>query len=169
MRRHVLEEHYGFVCNCELCALPDDLSNALDKKFKLAHDANVYMTRFWKREEHNAIRALQLFDIYMSIIIRERLFFEYEHLVNVRGVFQRLGNSTLLQETGKALLGLLERHLGTGVYRGAGVETFSLCLEQAARNIAESTEDVAIKRNRRLDAQLQKTASNVISYLQSLP
>jgi hypothetical protein len=75
-RRESLK-NYGFVCNCELCALPIRLSIALDKKIKLAKDAQSYLIRFCERQEHDAIRALQLLDIYMSVTIREGLFFDY--------------------------------------------------------------------------------------------
>jgi hypothetical protein len=70
-RRESLER-YGF-----MCGLPDDLSNALDKKIKLVKDADDYWYRFIIRKEHDAIRAIQLVAILMSITIRERLFFDY--------------------------------------------------------------------------------------------
>jgi hypothetical protein len=50
-RRQFFSETCQFDCNCELCALPDDLSNNLDTKIMLANDAAKYLERFFARKE----------------------------------------------------------------------------------------------------------------------
>jgi hypothetical protein len=178
---------YGFVCNCELCALPDDLSNALDTKINLANNASDYLGRFFERQERDAIRALQFLDIFMSGIIRERLFFQfldifmsgiirerlffdYTHFFAALRLFHILGNPILLQQVGKAILGVLQRHLGTGVYDGAAAETLALYLDESKRLDTTGSKQNYLSANgdHTLNAQLEKTASSIISNIQNL-
>jgi hypothetical protein len=172
-RRHI-SEAYTFDCNCELCALPDDASNALDTKIKLANEASEYLDRFFARKEPDAIRAVQSLDTFMSIMIQERLLVHYPNFFYALRLLAVFGNSTLLQQVGQAILHLFRRHLGTGYNGGnAGVRSVSSYLDEALRDIADSKKHeyfISIG-TRSVDAQLEleKAVSSIISNLQSLP
>jgi hypothetical protein len=165
--------NFAFVCNCELCALPDDLSNALDIKIKKANDAADYLERFFEcpKTAPNTIRAVQLLDIYMSTIIRERLFFDYTRFFIPLKIFGFLGNPVLLKQIGQATVRLFRRHLGEdGVSGGmASVQSLTSCLEQLLHIANMKLRDfMVIFPHHPLSAQLEKTASNIISALESL-
>jgi hypothetical protein len=180
-RRESLDS-YGFVCNCELCALPDHLSNALDTKIKKARIARRHVKRFYNSvfkegkdwyEERDAIHALRHFDIYMSTIIRERLFYHYDPFDLPIEFFHIFGKKAVLQRVGQAVLNVLHRHLGTGVCGdGMGVDSVSWLLEQLQLHMVDSKKYfiyMESKRSHILDAQIENTASSIISCLQSLP
>jgi hypothetical protein len=158
-------ECYGFVCNCELCALPNDRSKALDTKIKKANDAARYLDRFSKKEECNAIRAAQLLDVFMTTIIGERLFL-YEHFANTLSLFAQFRKPNLLQQVGKAILHVLNHHLGAG---DSNAVVFSLCLGMFTQLAQPKPEDNFPANKHRLDAELEKTASSIVFNLQSLP
>jgi hypothetical protein len=167
----------AFVCNCEMCALPDDLSNALDIKIKKANDAADYLERFFKPQfpvtEPNIIRAVELLDIYMSIVIGERLFSDYTQFFFPLKIFGFLGGPVLLKQIGQAIVRLYRRHLGEdGVTGGtASVQIFTSCLERLLRGCADMKllDFMDTFPDHPLSAQLEKTASNIISALESLP
>jgi hypothetical protein len=174
------------VCNCELCTLPDSLSNTLDAKIKTATEARDYVTDFLKRQlelqvnvsryvgyERDAFRAAQLLDIYMSIIIHERLFFDYSPFYLSLKFFSRVGQKLLLEQVGEAVLCLFRRHLGTGEHQRVGVKHASVFLEEALSSIGRDSirtlgNQLASIGSDSLDAQLQSTAANIIFNLQSL-
>jgi hypothetical protein len=165
-------ERYGFVCNCEICGLPNDLSDALDEKIKLVKDAVLYWNRLYKGQEIDVIRAVQLVEIFMSITIRERLFFNYALFVHPLNLLRAFGKPALLEEVCKALRQLYQRHLGNGVHRGAGVKTVSLYLEESLRHVdGHQTNEayLAFVRGHRLDTRLEAMARSVISYIQNIP
>jgi hypothetical protein len=172
-RQEVILKNFGFVCNCELCALPDDLSGALDVKINLANYATEEFDCFFESEpdEQESIRALRLLDNYMSIVIQERLFFDYPKLYLPIPLFAVFGNATLLRQVGQAIIRVLRRHLGTGVCGGnAGVEFAAPYFEMALRHADSSLHALlAADRAHPLNAQLRKTAASIISNLESLP
>jgi hypothetical protein len=163
-------DRYQFVCNCELCALPDDFSNALDSKINQSFDTALYLSRFYKGEEDDPFRAIQTTAFLMSTIIRERLFFTYAHFFIPLQLFTVMGRPDLLQEVGKAVFRLFRRHLGSnGVGDGnASVEEVSLYIEDALSRFTPEAFSPT-NRDRRLEALLEKTASNIVSDIQSLP
>jgi hypothetical protein len=176
-RREFLWKAYKFHCNCELCALPDDLSNALDTKIELASNAAEYLDRFYARKEHDAIHAVLSLDIFMSIMIRERLSAYYPDFYRPLQLLGLFGNKNLLQQVGQAIIRVFHRYLGTGysVSSGAtaGVESVSLFVDEALRHISDPNIHgyfVSIEAYGE-DAQLEfeKVISSIISDLQSLP
>jgi hypothetical protein len=163
---------YGFECNCELCALPDDLSNALDVKIKLANDAAAYLYRFYELEEDDPYRAVQLLDVFMSITIRERLVFKYNQFFLPLKIFGLLAKPRLVQQVGDAILRVFYRHLGdTGLGDGnASVENMTATLERVRDQLViPQSESLASMGLHDLDAQLEKAASSIVSYLKSVP
>jgi hypothetical protein len=167
-RRQSLEEQYGFVCSCELCALPDDHSNAFDAKIKLAKNASNQLERLFEdlrsRVKEDMIRAAQFLEIYLSITIRERLFVDYRLLVLPLTFFLDIGRPTLLQRVGNAVLGVFQRHLGTGVKNNTGVQSVSMFIKSALLDCSSAATTDPL-----LEARLEKAASSIISALQSLP
>jgi hypothetical protein len=162
------------VCNCELCALPDDLSDALDTKIESVNKAAKYLDRFCLGQERDGVHAIQLLDMLMTTIIKERLFFDYSRFFLPLQLFTFFGNVTLLQQVGQATLSVLRRYLGTGISAAggdAGIEYVSSYIKQSLRHIADSTTHAyrSVNTAHALNAQLKKTASNIISNLQSLP
>jgi hypothetical protein len=160
-RRESLVNKHRFVCNCELCALPDDLSNAFDTKIKLANEASDRLDRFYFKgqvpaAERDIIRVVHSLDTFMSIIIWQRLFFDYQQLFWPLRIFQAFARPTLLQRVAQAIIRVLRRYLGTGSSKGAGVEFVTSFLKDEIDSFL-------------LEAQLEKTASTIISNLQSLP
>jgi hypothetical protein len=178
-RRESLSKIHGFLCNCELCALPDDRSNALDTKIRMADEADADLHYFLdapQRGRHlqDMIRAIQTLDKFMTTIIQERLFFDYNKFFLAVKLFAFFGNRTLLQQVGEAVLSVLRRHLGTGISVSGGdvgVEYVTLYLEHSLRHVADSTAHANLSATSAyaFDALLKKTASNIISNLQSLP
>jgi hypothetical protein len=173
-RRESLSKSYQFDCSCELCTLPDDLSNALDTKIKLANEASEYLDRFLRQREPDAIRAVQSLDTFMSTIIRERLLVRYSDFFYPLRLLAVFGNPTLLRRVGHSILRLFRRYLGTGYFGGnAGVESASWLLDEALEEIADSEEHEYFFSigTRGVDAQreLEKAVSSIISNLQSLP
>jgi hypothetical protein len=174
-RREQLAKRYGFVCQCELCALPDDLSNALDVKIKQAKDAYSYVDRFFDGEEDDAIRALRLLDTYVSFTIREGLYFNYSTLFLPVKIFVRMKDPDVLRRVGNAIHRLFHRHVGSGSSGNgnASVAYMSSILESSVRGLDQIKEVEALlpaeEKDRRLDAQLRQTAESIISSLQSLP
>jgi hypothetical protein len=168
-RRKSLEHRHEFVCHCELCALPDDLSNALDAKINQAFDTALYLSRFYKGEG-DPFRAIQTTAFLMSTIIRERLFFTYAHFFIPLQLFTAMGRPDLLQEVGKTIFRLFRRHLGSnGVGDGnASVEEVSLYIEDALSRFTPEAFS-RTNRDRRLEALLEKAASDIVSDIQSLP
>jgi hypothetical protein len=173
-RRQYTSKAFRFECNCELCALPDDLSNALDTKIKLAKEASEYLDRFLGRKEPDAIRAVHSLDTFMSTVIRERLLVHYPDFFYALRLLAVFGNPTLLQRVGHAILRLFRRYLGTSYSGGnAGVESVSWFFDKALRDISDSKKHryfISIGAHG-ADAQreLEKTVSSIISNLQSLP
>jgi hypothetical protein len=162
-------ERYGFVCNCEMCGLPDDLSDALDKKIKLAKDAQDYLIRFCEQQEHDAIRAIQHVAIFMSITIRERLFFDYTQFYLPLNLLCFFGKTTLLEDVCKAVHQLYQRHLG---HKAAEVKILSSYLENALGNISlHKTKEayLASVGAHRLITRLEETARSIISDIQNIP
>jgi hypothetical protein len=162
-------ERYGFVCNCEMCGLPDDLSDALDKKIKLLKDADDYLSRLYlyQQKEHDAIRALQNLEIYMSITIRERLLFSYGPFMRPLHFFFYFGRATLFEEVGKAVHQLYQRHLGK-----AEVGPLALYLDNALHNIVPNPEiegHLASLGAGRFDDRLKEMARSIISEIQNIP
>jgi hypothetical protein len=152
-----------------MCGLPDDLSNALDKKIKLAKDAEGYLNRFCERQEHDAIRAIQLVAIFMSITIRERLFFDYTQFYFPLNLLCFFGKATLLVEVWKAVLQLYRRHLG---HKAAEVKILSSYLEHALGTInLDKTKEAYLASigADRLDTRLEETARSIISDIQNIP
>jgi hypothetical protein len=175
-RRQYTAKAFKFECNCELCALPDDVSNALDTKIKLANEASEYLDRFLHRQEPDAIRAVQSLDTFMSTIIRERLLVCYSDFFYPLRLLAVFGNPTLLRRVGHSILRLFRRYLGTGYSGGnAGVESVSWLLDEALRDIADSEKHEYFFSigTRGVDAQreLEKAVSSIVSTgnLQSLP
>jgi hypothetical protein len=157
------------VCKCELCSLPDALSDALDTKISIAKDASEFVGQFCRRREGDPFAAIQLFDTYMSIIIQERLFFDYKQFLLPLRFFGMFDKPDLLQQVGEAVHRVFQRHLGTGVDYGAGVETLSLYLE----SVLHPMHDIPMLQDsadaHRLDARLKEAASSIVSYLDSIP
>jgi hypothetical protein len=174
-RRQLLLEKYGFMCYCELCSLPDDLSNALDNKIKLVNVAADNLDRLYEDPESmvrgdTMIRALQFLDIRMSITIRERLFFDYRQFVQPLYFLLVYKRPDLLQRVGNAILGVFRRHLGTGIKNNTGVEHLSTHIEWALLILAHSdAKDYAAATSPAIEDRLERTASSIISALQSLP
>jgi hypothetical protein len=163
---------YGFLCNCEICALPDRLSNALDTKIKLVNDASEYMDRLVTGADLDMFRLVKLVDIHMSIIIRERLFFDYTLFFLPIRLLHILIEKPLLRRVGKAIQQVFQRHLGTGVHMAAGVEQLSFHVETALNDTGSRELRDFIASNKAvwlpIHAQIEKMASNIISNLQSL-
>jgi hypothetical protein len=173
-RRERLSKYNAFVCQCELCALPDDLSNALDVKIKQANDAYSYVNRFFDGEEDDAIRALRLLDTFVSFTIRERLYFKYSSLFLPVKIFTRMKEPDVLRQVGDAILRVFHRHLGSGssVDGISSVGHMSSILEIYVRSLVQIKEVQGLpaqEKDCRLDAQLRRTAESIISSLQSIP
>jgi hypothetical protein len=171
--RRDMVKNYGFVCNCELCALPDDLSIALDNKIRQAREAADYLKLFCGREqmnERNMLRAVELLDIYTSIIIRERLFFAYSQFLLPVKVVAILGTQAQLQKVGHAVLQIFRRHLGTCGFgdsdASVSVDALSSWLESTFISFEKHTFLCA---DSPLHVQMEQTASRIISDLESIP
>jgi hypothetical protein len=145
----------------------------------MADKADDYLYYFLdepQRERHwqDMICAVRTLDMLMTTIIQERIFFDYNKLFLAVKLFAFFGNRTLLQQVGEAVLSVLRRHLGTGISVSGGdvgFEYVTLYLEHSLRHIADSTAHANLSATSAyaLDALLKKTASNIISNLQSLP
>jgi hypothetical protein len=173
-RRERLAKRYGFVCQCELCALPDDLSNALDVKIKQANDAYAYVDRYLHHKENGRVRVLKLLDTFVAFTIRERLYFNYTDFFLPVKIFAFLQEPELLQQVGNAVLRIFRRHLGSGnsIDGNASVKSLSSFIESAQPGIAEFRRMEALFNvgiDPHLDTQRKKTAASVLSNLQSLP
>jgi hypothetical protein len=157
---------FGFVCNCEMCALPDSRSNALDTKIKKSNEAAAYLERFCGRiptdPEQDIIRAVELLDIYMSVIIEERLFTEYTQFNIPLRVLAVFGKPALFEQLAQAVLRLFRRHLAPG---------HELADEETLRSFADMKllDIIGISPDHPLHAHLETTASTIISKIESLP
>jgi hypothetical protein len=172
VRRESLKR-FGFVCNCELCALPSNLSKALDTKIKLANEAAAYLDHFCIPKltgtvpEADIVRAVELLDAYMSTIIGERLYFQYTQFNLSLRVLAVFGKPALVERVGRAILRLYRRHLGD---RDGLVEVFSSWLDATLRIMADMRPYVYLGYipDDSFNARLEKTVSTIISSIESL-
>jgi hypothetical protein len=191
-RRQVLEKECGFVCKCELCSLPDVLSSALDMKINLVNEADAFMYNLmdgprkedWgtfrrisgpRPKERDVMRATQLLDLRMTIAIQERLFaHDYSQFSVPIKLLTFFGQPTLVERVGQATLRVLRRHLGTSISGGdTGVKQMSGYIQlaaSAADAVAQAKPDAYLSAgpDHPVNVQLEKTASSIISNLQSL-
>jgi hypothetical protein len=76
-RRKNIAREYDFVCQCEVCTLPDHLSDARDAKLWLAGDASDFIWGVLKgrtllRTEADVRRGLKGLQAFFSFIMQER-------------------------------------------------------------------------------------------------
>jgi hypothetical protein len=183
-RQQLLAKECGFVCKCELYSLPDVLSSALDMKINLVNEADALMYNLmdgprredWgtfrrisepRPKERDVMRATQLLDLRMTIAIQERLFaVDYSQFTVPIKLLTFFGKPALVQRVGQATLRVCCCHQGTEI----GVEQMSGYIQNAlgaANTIARVKPDAYLP-DHPINVQLEKTASSIISNLQSL-
>jgi hypothetical protein len=166
-RQEQLRSRYGFECQCEMCALPDDLSRSLDVKMKSAIKALIFLDRIRNRQENNFLLGARLLEILIDIVTQERIFDSSIFLQTVT-FFALFGRLDLLEDVGLVLLPILKRYFGTGEFT---VKVVSRYLEDPSTTPYWEGWDLDGSEAwlSRFHDYLRKVALNIISCLKNLP
>jgi hypothetical protein len=165
--------NYGFVCQCEVCGLPDHVSDARDAKFKLADDAANFILEIVTgkkllRGKTDARRALQCIQTYFSFITQERTFYPDDLMLPIT-FFAFLGLADPLRQVGEVLHPILTRYCGPG-------DAFSLA-ESLSRYLKDPRTHFRWGAHKTtgdhvslagFDDLIQRTVSSIISNLRDL-
>jgi hypothetical protein len=169
-RRKELEDAHGFVCHCELCTLPDHLSNALDSKIFAAIEANRYIMLMFGGMYNDYVNVARCVETLITTITEERML-SVQHLMTPILFFAFFHKRRLVKMVGQVVLSVFERYWGPGQEKG----------EQPAINLSRMLENPpdwhSGERERRrvsnlgevFNARLDEVASNIIASLKRLP
>jgi hypothetical protein len=163
---------YGFFCQCEVCGLPDHLSDARDAKLKSAKDAldflqDILFSRKFLLRKADVRRGLQCVRTYFSFVTQERTF-DDETLMIPIFFFAFLGLSKPMRDIGEVLHPILMRYWGPG-HGIVSAKSLSRYLNDPRTNIQWE----GYKRNGNLvslagfDDLIQKTVSSIITSLRN--
>jgi hypothetical protein len=158
--------NYSFVCRCEVCGLPDHLSDARDAKLKLAYDASNFIWEIVTGKQElkgnpDVRRALQCVQTYFSFVTQERLFDDQKLLLLPIYFFSFLGLPERVREVGEVLLPILTRYTGAG--HGSTSAKF---LSQYLKDLKPRRPNLKLPAG--FDDLIQKTVSSVISNLRDI-
>jgi hypothetical protein len=170
-RRKALEEKGGFVCQCEICTLPDDLSDALDTKITDAMKAGRYINQMFNGTHSDYDGGVRCIETLMTTITEERIFNPNDLMMPIL-FFAFFHLRILLAEVGQVLVPVLERYWGTD--KGIGehpANTLRRYLEDPLTIPAWASGELyrATNLGREFYARLGQVASNIITSLKSLP
>jgi hypothetical protein len=168
-RRREQLKCYGFDCHCEMCALPDPLSDALDAKINMANDALEFVFKFLYGKEDDMCRCLSSLETLISITSEEGLLDEQTLLMPVIFILV-FGRIEPLREVGQVVLSVFQRYWAptslvikylSGVLDNPQASPIwnHIKVPWISQSEADSDE---------FDARLQTMASNVVSSLRQL-
>jgi hypothetical protein len=168
-RRGLLNK-YGFICHCEMCALPDRLSDALDAKINLVKDASTF--EFLREilsgpNEDNIRRGLSTLETIVAISTEERLL-DTQTLMTPFAFLFLFRRLKLVGKVGQVLLSVFRRYCGPG---SIVVKYISGCLDNPRASPAWNLLPVhwasqAVRED--FDEKLETMAANVVSSLRKL-
>jgi hypothetical protein len=163
---------YGFVCHCEMCALPIELSLLHDTKIREARDKFRYLMRFLSGGETDIVRALQTLEDYMFVIVEERLFIHLDLILSLR-VFASIHDFESFRMVGAKLLLIVERSFGSDGHgpQGVSVSFVSRMIEDPYSHIQMCGRfriDADQNTMRRLQNLFRRTALSVLASFQKL-
>jgi hypothetical protein len=174
--------NYAFDCRCEVCGLPDHLSDARDAKLKSANEAISFLWGICAGRrplmgKPDVRHALQCVQTSFSFVTQERMFDEDEkQLMLPFFFFALLGLDKPMRDIGEVLHPILMHFWGPGhgFYSAKSLSRFlndpRTIMQQEAfqRNALNGNHLTVLLALAGLDDLIQKTVSSVISSLRNL-
>jgi hypothetical protein len=173
VRQKILKNARGFVCYCEVCILPDHLSNALDAKIKAAIEADLYIAKMLDGTHKDYDGGARCLETLITTITEERIL-TFHHLMMSIHFFTFFRNPKLLREVGQVLVPILARYYGTEEgYGKQPADSLPLAIKDPSVlpiwGDAERLRAPIFKSGQAFHARLERVASNVIASLKRLP
>jgi hypothetical protein len=168
-----LLESEGFLCQCELCALPDHISDTLDVKLKVIDEAAWFIVdRKECKDEEDSLRALQHLEDVTSSLSEPRIASYIDFILPLH-LLAYLGREDRFLKVLEAMIPAYERCLGN---RGLGdgavfVEVLYRFRANPRCNPYWRNWDPAgtYSTKKRINRRIQTATSDFISLLQKYP
>jgi hypothetical protein len=166
-RQKLLNETGGFLCRCEMCTLPDYLSDALDTKIKIAIGARLYINQMLDGTHNDYVGGARCIE---TLITEERIFSANLLLMSTT-FFVFFRRRRLLKEVGQVLVPILERYWGSepGIGEQPADSLSRLLKNPPDWHSGEHGRLRVSNLGEEFQARLGEVASNIIAILKRLP